>query len=372
MTLSMRRLIDQVSPGLFGSAGLPIGLHVAGERLSAAQMQRTPAGLAVHAVGTLELGCPWYAMSGEPRRLKHALKEFWADRGFRGSDVVASMPHEQVRVFSVDYAVTQGQTDAEAIASELRDRLKGKAHRMVVDFVPVRQPNPDERLKEAVVAAAAHEDVTAFLDLLGGAGLNVRALDISGMALRRIVPWVGKGSVEEMQNALLIDVGAASSHLMVVWGRRLMVDRAIEFSEQRVFSRIAKLLDMPEHAAKRLLAEHGFAATGGNKASQFHTVLREVLGPELLGLKTEMNKTLDYAASKTRGSSVDRIFLVGGIGGYAGSAQFLGEALAKRVELLDPLAIFPHRLTAQQVAELLPHHGVAVAVGLALRGLPEL
>jgi type IV pilus assembly protein PilM len=372
MTLAIRRLIDQVSPRLFGNVGFPIGLYLAGERLSAAQMQRTPAGPAVQAVSSLELGCPWYAMLGEPRRLKHALKEFWADHGFRGRDVVACMPHEQLKVFSVDYSATQGQTDAEAIANEVRDRLKGKARRMVVDFAPVRQPNQDERVKEAVVAAAAHEDVTAFLGLLEGAGLNVRALDISGMALRRIVPWVGKSSGEDMQNALLINIGAASSHLMVVWGRRLMVDRAIEFSEQRVFSRIAKLLDTPEHAAKRLLAEHGFAATGGNKPSQFHSVLREILGPELLGLKSEMNKTLDYAASKTRGNSVDRIFLVGGIAGYAGSAQFLGEALAKRVELLDPLAIFPHRLTARQVAELSPHCGVAVAIGLALRGLPEL
>jgi len=192
------------------------------------------------------------------------------------------------------------------------------------------------------------------------------------MALRRIVPWVGKSSGEAMQNALLIDIGAASSHLMVVWGRRLMVDRAIEFSEQRVFSRIAKVLDMPEHAAKRLLAEHGFAATGGNKPSQFHSVLREILGPELLGLRSEMNKTLDYAASKTHGSSVDKIFLVGGIAGHAGSAQFLGEALARHVALLNPLAIFPHRLTAQQAGELSPHCGVAIAIGLALRGLPEL
>jgi len=366
--LSMRRLIEQVSPGLIGNGGYPIGLHLAGERLSAAQMRRMPAGLAVHAAGSLELGCPWHAMLGEPRRLNHALRELWASEGFSGREVVACMPHEQLKVFTVDYTATQGQTDAEAIANEVRDRLKGK--RMVVDFVPVRQPNQEERVKEAVVAAAAHEDVTAFLGLLDGAGLNVRALDIAGMALRRIVAWAGKSSDEAMQDALLINIGAASSNLTVVWGRRLMVDRAVEFSEQRVFSRMAKLLDMPEPAAKRLLAEHGLAPAHGSKPGQFHSVLREILGPELLALKTEIGKTLDYAASKTRGSGVDRIFLAGGIAGYAGSAQFFGEALAKPVELLDPLAIFPHRLTAPQAAELSPHCGVAV--GLALRGVPEL
>jgi type IV pilus assembly protein PilM len=242
----------------------------------------------------------------------------------------------------------------------------------VVDFVPVRQANADERRKEALVAAAAHSDVTAFLGMLAGVGLKVRALDISSMALRRIVPWIGKGSGEEMQNALLVNIGAASSHLTVVWGRRLMVDRAIEFCEQRMFSRIAKVLDVSEPLAKRMLTEHGFAQAGAGEAREFHRVLREVLGPELAALKAEVHRTLDYAASKTHGKGVDRIFLVGGISGYAGSAQLLGEALAKPIELLDPLSLFPHRVPAPEAAQLAPHCGVAIAIGLALRGAPEL
>jgi len=372
MTQALRRLIEQVSPRLFGGVNQPVGLHLSGERLSAAQMQRSPSGLVLHAAGTLELGCPWYALLGEPRRLKHILKRFWAEHGFSGNDVVAAMPQEQLKVFTVDYTATQGQSDAEVIANEVKERLKGKTRTMVIDFVPVRQPNQDERLREAVVAAAAREDVTAFLDLLGRAGLNVRALDICGMALKRVVPWVGKDSGDDMHNtALLIDIGATASHLMVVSGRRLMLDRAIEFSEQRLVSRIVRLLDLPEHTAKRLLAEQGFAAPDGEKPSQFHSVLREVMGAELLSLKAEVNKTLDYAASKTRGKSVEKILLVGAVAGYPGTAPLLTEALARPVELLDPLAIFPHDLTAAQVGELSPHCGVAIAVGLALRGVPE-
>lgn len=368
---ALRAIASRISPALFASAGYPVGLHVAGEQLSAAQMQRTPAGVAVHAVGVLELGCPWYAMMGEPQRMKRALRSFWAEHGFSGSDVIACMPHEQLKVFTVEYTTAPGQPDAEAIANEMRERLQAKTRRMVVDFVPVRQSNADERQKEAVVVAAAYEDVAAFLNLLEGAGLNARALDISGMALRRIVAWTGKASGEDMQNALLVNIGAASGQLTVVWGRRLMVDRSIEFCEQRLFARIARLLDMPEAAAKRLLGEHGFAATPGARPSQFHSVVREVLGPDLLALKTEMNKTLDYAASKTRGNRMDRIFLSGGIAGYSGSAQFFGDALGKPVELLDALALFPHRLTAPEAAELSRHCGTVVAIGLALRGVPE-
>jgi type IV pilus assembly protein PilM len=367
MMQAVRRLVEQASPRLFGGAGCHVGLHVGGERLSAAQMQPTPTGLAVQAAGTLELGCPWNAMLCEPRRFRQALKGFWAEHGFRGSEVVASMPQEQLKVFTVDYTAAPGQSDAEVLAAEVKDRFKGKGRNMVVDFVPVRQATQEERAREAVVAVAAREDVTAFLDLLGHAGLRVRALDVASMALKRVVPWIDNAHAPDMQNALLVHIGAAASQLMVVWGRRLVLDRSIEFSEQRLVGRVARLLDLPAQAAKRLLGEHGVRA---RQSGEMDAVLREIVGSELQQLKTEVSKTLHYAASKTRGNGVEKILLVGDIAGFPGIAQFLSAGLGKPVDVLDPLSTFPHRLAAEQAAELSTHCGVTFAIGLALRDLP--
>jgi type IV pilus assembly protein PilM len=369
MTAVMTRMMATFSPRLFRAAGYPVGLHLGAERLSAAQMQRTASGVALAAVASLDLGCPWYAMLGEPRRFKHALRRLWTDHGFRGSEVIAAMPQEQLKVFTVDYTAAQGQADAEAIASEVKDRMKDKARGLVVDFVPVRQATADERAKEAVVAVAAREDVTAFLEFLRHAGLHVSALDITGMALKRVVPWIDRGSAPHLQNALLIHIGATSSQLTVVWGRRLMLDRSIEFSEQRLISRVVRLLDVPEPAAKRLLTEHG-VATGKGPGSEMDGVLREIVGAELASLKAEVGKTLHYAASKTRGNGIDNVLLVGAVARFPGVAQLLSKDLGLPVDVLDPLSAFPHSLTDAQAAELSPQCGVAVAVGLALRGVP--
>src|SRR5260370_14019192 len=54
---------------------------------------------------------------------------------------------------------------------------------------------------------------------------------------------------------------------------------------------------------------------------------KEVLRPQLLALKAEVSKTLVYAASKTRGESVDKIFLVGGVARYPGIAALMSEDL---------------------------------------------
>ena len=368
MSAVMTRLMATLSPRLLGAAGYPVGVHLTGDRLSAAQMQRTASGLALSAVASLDLGCPWYSMLGEPRRFKHALQRFWTEHGFRGSEVIAAMPQEQLKVFTVDYTVAPGQADAEAISSEVKDRMKDKARGLVVDFVPVRQATADERSKEAVVAVAAREDVTAFLNFLRHAGLEVSALDITGMALKRVVPWIDRGPTPHLQNALLIHFGAVSTQLTVIWGRRLMLDRSIEFSEQRLISRVVRLLDVPEPAAKRLLAERGLAT--GKAGAEMDGVLREIVGAELALLKGEISKTLHYAASKTRGSGIDNVLLVGAVARFPGVAQLLSKDLAVPVEVLDPLSAFPHSLTDEQAAGLSPQCGVAVAVGLALRNVP--
>ena len=369
MTLAIRRFFEQVSPRLMAGVSYPVGLYLGADRLCAAQMQRTPTGLAVRAVASLDLGGPWDAMLGEPRRFKYALTDFWKQQGFGGREVVAAMPAEQLKVFTLNYSVAQGQADAEAVASEVKERLKSKGRSMVVDFVPVRQATQEERSKEAVVAAAAREDVTAFLQLLSQAGLEVRALDIAGMALKRIVPWVDQASSADKNNTLLIHIAADSSRLMWVWGRRLMLDRPIEFSEQRLVSRVVRMLELPEPAAKRLLAEHGLRTPQGQHGAEIDGTLREIVGSELLQLKSEASKTLHYAASKTRGNGVDKVLLVGAVAGFPGVAQFLGSALSKPVEVLDPLSTFPHRLSSEQAAELAPQCGVAVAIGLALRDI---
>jgi type IV pilus assembly protein PilM len=369
---ALRRSLGSLWPGRSRGASFRIGLQLGHERLNVAQMRQTASGIAFRAVASAGFGCTWDALRAEPRRLKQVVKRVWAGHPFSGKDVVACMPHDQLKIFSVDYTGAEGQSDAEAIARKIKERVKGNVDGMVVDFAPVRQVNPDDPVKEAVVATASREHVMAFLDLLAEAGLTVTALDIGPMALTRVVPWAGKGAGGEMQNVLLINFGSACSYLTVLWGRRLMLDRAVEFSEQRLLARVKAVMDLPEPMAQQLLLERGFDTTAGGAdgIGQFSAAAKEVLRPQLLALKAEVSKTLVYAASKTRGESVDKIFLVGGVARYPGIAALMSEDLAKPVEVLNPFAAFPHRLTQTELAELWSHSGVAVATGLALRGVP--
>jgi Tfp pilus assembly PilM family ATPase len=119
-----------------------------------------------------------------------------------------------------------------------------------------------------------------------------------------------------------------------------------------------------------LLTQGVVAPPAGARLGEFGAAVKEILRADFLMLKAEVNKTLGYAASRSRGSSVDKIFVVGAMAQYPGVLALISEALSRPVELLDPLAIFRHDLAAEEPTELSSNAGLAVATGLALRGVP--
>jgi Tfp pilus assembly PilM family ATPase len=363
--------LRRIGGGLSAGGAYPIGLQLGRDSLSLVQMEKTAAGPpAFRAAAALDYECAREEMLSNPLRLKALLKRAFAQQPFRGKRVVACMPEDQVKIALVNFAVAEGQSDAEAIVRELGERVKGNSAGTILDFILVRPEGHPGQQKEAIVAMAAREQVTAYLDLLAGAGLQVVALDIGPMALTRVVSWIAMPQVESPANLLLINFGSVGSYLTVVWGRRLMLDRAIEFSEQRLLAKAQMLLEMPGHEAKRLLVEHGFATADATaEAIDLSRTLREVLRPEFAALAAEVSKTMIYTASKTRGRAVDKIYVMGDITRYRGIGELLGELLSMPVEVLDPFAIFAHRLNDASLAKLLPRSRAAVATGLALRNV---
>lgn len=377
--MNMQRLfkpaIDSLLALLPGAGkGFAIGLDMGPDRLNLVQMELVAGRPCIRAIASLPYPCPREELQQHPQRLKLLLKQAYARQPFRGKRVVSCLPTDQIKIITVSYRCGEGQTDATAIVAELRERLKGDLDGMVVDFMNLRQEETDAGKRDALVALAPRDKVVAYLDMLTGAGLEVDALDVGPAALARLVSHAGALNSAEFPlspNVLLVNFGADSSFLTVIWGRRLMLDRAVEFSENRMLSCLKQVLDMPEELAIRLLYEKNAPLSIENgspdEASQ---MVAEVLRPEIAPLLQEINKTLVYMASRTRGKLVDRIYLSGRAACYPGILNCLREKLKVPVEILDPVTVFaskhghPHEEGLGTVA------GIALTTGLALRGVP--
>ena len=349
-----------------------IGLQMGLEAMHLVQLRADARGPAFLAAASVSYGCALDEMLASPLRLRALVRQSFADQPFRGRRVVACMPSHYVKTFVVSYTLAAGETDAGAIVKELRGRLEGDIDDWVFDFVPVRQAGLDSPRREALVAVAANTRVAGYLDLLARAGLDVIAVDIGPTALTRVIARLSSATAGNFQNLLLINFGSLSSFVTVFWGRRLMLDRPIAFAEQRLLERLRTIMDMPDAMARRLLLERGFVRAQGDSAwDEFGTALEEVLHPEFTALKAEVTKTLIYTASRTRGKTVDKIYLVGSVARYPGIAELLTESLSMPAEVLDPFSIFRHPSMPERKPALHAHPSAAVATGLALRGVPE-
>ena len=184
--------------------------------------------------------------------------------------------------------------------------------------------------------------------------------------------WINAPATSAFPNLLLINFGSRSSYLTVVWGRRLVLDRPVEFAEQRLLARLKNILDIAEPEGMRLLLERGLdTSSERNDANEISHTLAEVLRPEFAALKAEVNKTLIYTASRTHGRSVDTIYVVGSVACYPGIEHLLREQFPVPLKILDPCSIFKHHLNDSELSWL-RRSGVAAAAGLALRGVPVL
>src|ERR1043166_3481837 len=375
---ALQRFVTSVRNFKLGAVAGPIGLDIAARSVHMLQFEGSGDPPMVRAAISLPYVGDRDALLKDKRQFKALIDRALSSRPFKGRRVISSMAQGDVRMLTLNYQQPPGVSEPEAILKELRERFKNEVDESVVDYVKIRSGDTETTEKSAIVALARRDRVLAYLDALQSAGLEPEALDIGPAALTRLVASMGKSS--QYANALLINFGRDKSYMSVIWGRRLMLDREVDFGESRLIARVGKTLNLPEEMATDLLYRHGFqgaAAAVGSAApsdtsaeiaeiAEIRRTATQVLRPEFAALAAEVSKTLIYTASKTRGQSVERVYLLGSIARYPGVAPLLEAMISTAVEVLNPFGAFGARLDATVLQELDPIAGIGLATGLAL------
>ncbi len=350
---SLTHALDRSRPG-------PIGLDLGLERLSMVQLKHR--GRATRVCAATSLGLEDKLESG--RDLKRVMRQAFKLHAFRGRRVVTALPADDVKLMVLNYELERGRDEPSVILDLVEERT-GSLEERVVDYVSIRKLSEKEREHSALVAVAREEAVIAYLELLRSAGLEVEALEIAPIAVRRLLMAVAEDSRRE--NALVLHLGPRHSHLTVLWGRRLILYRELEFDQNEMIERVCGSLDMSRETAARLLNQHGVASDTAADGAEIGQTLRQILQPCFGGVAEQADNALVYTASRTRGESVDAVYLLGPIARWPGVDQLLQELLRIPVRILDPL----EQLGGEP--ELDPSPGtaadLALATGLALRGM---
>lgn len=346
----------------------PIGVDFAAQRLNMVQTAPSPDGRVLHAALSLPYPLERAQLLEDPRLLKQFVRDALQAAPFAGRRVVSVLSPSEVRILPLTVHVPGGQSESQAVAKAVREQLGAAAAASVVDYYLVRSVEAAGPEKQVLAAVAASANVLSYLETLRGAGLEPVALDIGPAAIARLLAAMQE---DFDQSVLLINFGASKSYLTVIWGRRLMLDREIDFGEMQLVDRLSRALGLSTEVALALLREHGIGTPAGaphqaGAAPDIGRTVREILYQEFAALAEELVRTQVYVASRTRGSAISRVYLNGSVARYRHIQERVEELVRLPVELLDPLKAFQGAVLSEPVGS--DTHGIALATGLALRG----
>lgn len=370
MDLVLVRLTDWLdAPRRLRSRGLTgaIGLHCGLDELHMVQFGagRDGAGPEVRAAVSQSLAdtvTPETAPAEWRAAWSDAIRSAREQQSFLGRRVVSCLPGSQTRIFPVSVRVKSKQDRNSALVAAVAERVEGPLSDYSMDVMPVRREVDADEFK-GVVALAKREDVQIYLDMLCSAGLQPVRLEIGPLAIRRLVGFLAH--TEGPENVIAINFGRDAAYISVISGRRLLLDQSIEFGEQRLLDRVARALDLTTGQLRSAIDRHGLYPEDG-AATEMAATVRQIIQPVLLELVEEINRTLIYIASQTRGEHVRRVYLFGSIARWGGVDRLLQTLIHMDVELItDPLSKFDGGAANSAGPE------VAVAAGLALSEMPH-
>lgn len=354
-----------------------IGLECALDALHLVQLAVDSTGeITLHAMASQPYPGTRDELFAAPQDFRTLVRKALTQGNFSGHVVVTTLPSSDVKIMPVSYQVVEGRSDDAAILDVMAERVQGDLSDYVLDYIPVRsERGMEERM--AIVAVARREAVISYLELLRKSGLKPRHLEIGPSAIRRLVSTMGVRG--EHQNVLAINFGRDSSFLTVISGARLLFDQEIQFGENRLLDLLASTLELPVESVRQLIAvnsldpwvrERRTLRAGMDRDTSI--TLQEILKPAFLKLADEINRTLIYAASQTRGEPVSRVYLLGSLARWHGADALLNKLVQLDVETIpNPLQVFYRASDTRPVAAALPSPEIAVATGLAMNGLVD-
>lgn len=351
------------------SLASPIGLDFGDEQLNLVQLQNAQPPV-IRACASLPYPLERAELMRSRTGLKSFLKQALTTSPFVGRKVVAALPPADVRIFSVTYRSRPNETDDQAIARLMEERVGEDLAQFVIDYVLVRgDASASER--RAIVLISERGTVLSYLDSLHKAGLEVEALEVGPIAIRRLVATlIGAGGAPS--NVLVLNTGERKSYLTMISGQRLLFDEEVEFGERALLEQIALALDITPAAARQIAFRHGVHPSrkavplpqGVDDTSTTNLVLTMVR-PHFVKLVSEIRRAAMFAASETRGGGVDHVFLMGSVARWPGADVLLRTLAELPISIPQPLALAQTLAVADDGR---PRPELVIATGLALRG----
>ncbi len=222
--------------------------------------------------------------------------------------------------------------------------------------------------KEVVIVAIKSDSLDEINTAVNDSGLGTSEVDVAPMAIYNAFRAT-YGNPEEP--ILLIDIGAKTSNLLYIEGRRFFT-RSIAIGGGAVTAAIAKEYGISYMDAEHQKISNGLVALGGGHTEQMDesvAALAMVIRNALTRLPAEISRTTNYYRSQHGGSAPRRVLLAGGGANLPYTLEFFQEKLNLPVEYFNPVRNVAVGKGVDAAVVQREGHLMGELVGLGLRGV---
>jgi type IV pilus assembly protein PilM len=218
------------------------------------------------------------------------------------------------------------------------------------------------------LVAIKADQLTEVVEAVGRAGIVPITIDAAPVAVYNAFRY----NYPEMAGcSLIVDVGARTTNLIFVEGRRLF-SRTIPVGGNSISAAVAKEFKQDITLAERLKIEKGFVGLGGayeEPPDPIVAKISKVVRNTMTRLHAEIARSISFYRQTQEGSAPVRAYLSGGAVGMPYMVEFFSEKLQIPIEHFNPLRNVT--VASEEVAGAVAGkaHALGELVGGALRAV---
>jgi type IV pilus assembly protein PilM len=353
------RQIGNPKVGIVNSDGHAIGLDIGATAvrasiLSHGTLEGRPA-VSIHGVAEMALpfGAVVNGVVNDPGSVSRALRQMWATNKFDCRNVIVGITSQQVVVRDLAMPNLPPDQLAKALPYQARDLVPLPLDQVLIDFAPLGEADPATEMQPGLLVATPREPVTAAVQAVERAGLQVARVDLSSFAVLRAI------ADEHLAIEAVIDIGAHLTNIVIHNQGVPKVVRTVPRGGTELTERLADRIGLELAHAEQVKQQEGLIGP----SSAIVDALAEGIRP----LMSEIRSSVHYFESTNGGSHLERISLTGGTSALPGLAEAMGEQLGIATGVIQPMQHIRNRWATKALREPdSEHSATAVSIGLAM------
>ncbi len=254
--------------------------------------------------------------------IARAITEALAQAKVSAKDICSSIVGSGVIIKNLSLVITDMKELNDQVLWEAEQYIPFDISEVAIDYQVLKKSKDNQ--VEVILVAVKRDFLDAYVDVIKEAKLNPKIMDVEVFALQNC--FESNYPISDTEAALLVDVGAMSSKIVICAGGTPYFTKDAPFGGTMITKEILRELRLPSEMDAEAL----------KVSSNLPQEVNEVVARMAHVLGTELKKSIDFYTASSLGPPISAVYLSGGGSRAAHLSKIVEEYVNLPVVFLNP------------------------------------